>query len=291
MNVLVTGADGQLGSEIQVLSKTSEWNFYFTDVGDLDITGKNAVGRYFDDHSVDICVNCAAYTQVDKAESEPDLARSINAIAVRNLAVACNVHHVTLIHISTDFVFDGKNYLPYKESHPTAPVSVYGKTKLAGEIAAATICENWMIIRTSWLYSVHKKNFVHTMLRVGQEKKEVRVVFDQVGTPTYAEDLAGAIYKIINAIVDKPDRIAEWKGLYHYSNEGVASWYDFAYEIFGIAGLKTDLIPVRSEEYPTPAIRPAYSVLDKEKIKRTFGLTIPHWKFSLENCMKKLGTD
>ncbi len=291
MNILITGADGQLGSEIRILAVNSEWNFLFTDIEELDITNKKSVEVYFKDHSINICVNCAAYTKVDKAESEPCLAKQINEIAVRNLAEVCSSVKAVFIHVSTDFVFDGKNSKPYKEEDIALPVSVYGQTKFAGEIAAANACENTLIIRTSWLYSTYGKNFVHTMLRVGKENKKLNVVSDQIGTPTYAADLAVVIFDILMLLIKSPESINKLKGIYHYSNEGIASWYDFAVEIFNIAGMKVELTPITSAEYPLPAQRPSFSVLDKEKIKQIFGLNIPHWKTSLEICMKKLKID
>ena len=291
MNILVTGANGQLGSEIRLLAVKSKWNFLFTDIEELDITDKRSIKIYFKDHSINICINCAAYTKVDNAESEPGVAKQINVLAVRNLAEVCKSVNAIFLHISTDFVFGGKNSRPYKEEDMTLPVSIYGQTKLAGEIAATNACENTIIIRTSWLYSTYGKNFVHTMLRVGKEKKKLNVVSDQIGTPTYAADLAVVIFEILSQLAKSPESIKELKGIYHYSNEGVASWYDFAVEIFKIAGMKVELTPIPSEEYPLPAQRPSNSVLDKEKIKHTFGLQIPHWKTSLEICMKKLKID
>jgi len=291
MNILVTGANGQLGSEIRLLAVNSEWNFLFTDIEELDIIDKRSIKVYFKDHSINICINCAAYTKVDNAESEQDLAKQINEIATRNLAEVCNSMNAIFLHISTDFVFDGKNSKPYKEEDMTLPVSVYGQTKLAGEIAATNACENTIIIRTSWLYSTYGKNFVHTMLHVGKEKKKLNVVSDQIGTPTYAADLAVVIFEILLLLAKSPESINKLNGIYHYSNEGIASWYDFAVEIFKIAGMKVELTPITSAEYPLPAQRPSYSVIDKEKIKHTFGLKIPHWKTSLEICMKKLKFD
>ncbi len=285
MNILVTGANGQLGSGLRELAPAKKWNFIFTDVDELDITKNEEVAAFFNKFSVDCCINCAAYTQVDKAESEAEQARLINSTAVRNLAAACNQHNAALIHISTDFVFDGKNNLPYRETDTPSPLSVYGRTKLEGEQAAAS-CGRAVIVRTSWLYYERGKNFVDTMLRLGKEREELRVVFDQTGTPTWAGDLAAAILDIVEKFAETPDSVGKLKGTYHYSNEGIASWYDFAFEIFRLSGLDADLLPVRTDEYPTPATRPAYSVLDKAKIKKTFGLKIPHWKSSLEICLK-----
>ncbi len=287
MNILITGAKGQLGSEIRAIAGKTGWNFIFTDIDELDITRKQDIQYFFNEHQIDCCINCAAYTGVDQAESEPEKARLINETSVWHLAAACNSHRARLIHISTDFVFDGKSNLPYRESDPVKPLSVYGKTKLNGEIAAAS-CDQALIIRTSWLYSANGNNFVRTMLRLGEEREEIKVVFDQTGTPTYAADLAEAILRILDESMPESENADKWKGVYHYSNEGVASWYDFAFEIFRMTGMKVKLIPVRSNEYPTPAARPAYSVLDKEKIKQTFSLKIPHWKTSLEKCLKKL---
>lgn len=287
MNILVTGANGQLGSEIRLLAPNINWNILYTDIEELDITNKRSIEVYFKNHSINICINCAAYTRVDDAENELDLAKQINEIAVRNLAEVCDSTKASFIHISTDFVFNGNNSSPYKEEDNTSPVSVYGKTKLAGEIAAVNACENTMIIRTSWLYSANGNNFVNTMLRLGMERDTLNVVSDQIGTPTYAADLAVALFEILPSLEKNPENIKQLKGIYHYSNEGVASWYDFAFEIFKIAGMDIKLNPISTIDYPTPARRPFYSVLDKRKIKNTFGLKIPNWKTSLENCMKK----
>jgi len=287
MNILVTGANGQLGSEIRLLVSNPDWNFLYTDIEELDITDKRSLEGYFQDHSINVCINCAAYTKVDNAESEPDIAKLINDTATRNLAEVCNITNAIFIHISTDFVFDGESYKPYREEDNALPVSVYGKTKYAGEIAALDACKNTLIIRTSWLYSVVGNNFVNTMLRIGKEKKKLNIVCDQIGTPTYAADLAMAISEVLLLLTKNPESINKIRGIYHYSNEGVASWYDFAFEIFRIAGLDVTIRPISGKDYPTPAKRPFYSVLDKDKIKQTFNLKIPHWKTSLEDCLKK----
>ena len=287
MNILITGANGQLGSAIRSLASHTNRDFIFTDIGELDITQKAAVDAFFNKFPVNLCINCAAYTQVDKAESEPERARLINETAVGNLASACNAHNSTLIHLSTDFVFDGRNNRPYVEDDPASPLGVYGRTKLDGERAAAS-CRRHLIIRTSWLYAASGRNFVRTILDLAKKRDALRVVFDQTGTPTYADDLAGAILEITDELAEGRAIDEKINRIYHYSNEGVASWYDFAFEIIHLAGLKTELTPVRSSEYPTPAARPAYSVLDKAKIKKTFGLRIPHWKTSLEKCMEKI---
>ncbi len=284
LNILVTGSNGQLGSEITELSKTLEDNFFFTDYGTLDITDKDAIDSFVDTNKIDIIINCAAYTAVDKAEEDEKKADKINHLAVKHLAQISKEREIKLIHISTDYVFDGKNYKPYKEEDKTNPPSVYGKTKLAGEKAFLDIApKNSLIIRTSWVYSSYGENFVKTMLKYGKEKDELRVIYDQVGTPTYARDLAQLILDIIPKIKNQKSKI------YHYSNEGVLSWYDFAKEIMKMAKIECEVVPIESFEYPSPAPRPHYSLLNKAKIKKEFGITIPYWKDSLSECLIKMG--
>ncbi len=283
MNILVTGSNGQLGSELKKLVTINADNsnhFIFTDIAELNITNEAQVKAFFEQNSIDFCINAAAYTAVDKAENEPAIAHLINVEAVRLLAAQCHLYNAVLIHISTDYVFDGMNYLPYTEENTSNPQSIYGKTKLEGELAAIKSNPKTIVIRTSWLYSTFGNNFVKTMLRLAQSKPALSVVADQVGTPTYAGDLAQAILHIIDFIGENKDKNVV--GTYHYSNEGVATWYDFAHAIFEMNALKVKLRPIRTTEYPTPASRPAYSILDKSKIKNTFGIEIPHWRESLK---------
>ena len=279
MNILITGCKGQLGNEMQLLEPTCpEHKFFNTDVSSLDITDQKAVERFVDDNLIDGIVNCAAYTAVDKAESNRQMCTALNTEAPAYLAAAIEKRGGWLVQISTDYVFNGKNHLPYKESDTPCPDSVYGSTKLAGELAVSKFCKQTMIIRTAWLYSSFGNNFVKTMMRLGNERPELGVVFDQIGTPTYARDLARAIFAAIGNGI-KP-------GVFHFSNEGVCSWYDFAKAIHRLSGIKTCKVrPLHTEEYHTPAKRPAYSVLDKTKIKKTFGIEIPYWEDSLKECI------
>ena len=270
--LLVTGSNGQLGSELKLLINE---NAIFTDVDTLDITDSNAVQNFIREHRIDTIINCAAYTNVDKAEDEPDLAEKINVKGVENLVkTGCKI-----IHISTDYVFDGMNFKPYKETGEPNPISVYGKTKLAGEKVLMENADTCLILRTSWMYSHFAENFVKTIARLSSEKSELRVVVDQVGTPTYAKDLAAAIIDIIPRI-----KIGS-KEIYHYSNEGVCSWYDFACEIVDFIDSDCKIVPVTSAEYKTNAKRPHYSVLDKSKIKNDFNLNIRYWKEGLRECI------
>ncbi len=285
--ILVTGANGQLGSELRLLAPSSDMEFIFTDIGELDLTDTGAVHDFFNSHKIDFCINCAAYTAVDKAEDDKEMAEAINVGTVRNLARACSLHGSTLVHISTDFVFDGKAWVPYTEEDLPNPVSVYGQTKLYGEQAALGENPQTIIIRTSWLYSTFGNNFVKTMLRLGKERNKLSVISDQIGTPTYAADLALAIMHIINELPEKENH--EKRGIFHYSDEGVASWYDFAKAIFDIESIEIDLKPIDTADYPTPAKRPHYSVMNKSKIKNTFGLAIPYWRDSLKKCLKLMG--
>jgi len=283
-NILVTGAKGQLGSEIKELSSYSDATFFFTDADALDITDKKAIESFIEINQIDVIINCAAYTAVDKAEENEDLADKVNQQAVKYLAEVSKERDIKFIHVSTDYVFDGKNYKPYIEDDVTNPPSVYGKTKLDGEKALFKVAaKNSIIIRTSWVYSSFGANFVKTMLKYGKERDELRVIYDQVGTPTYARDLAKAILDIIPQLDnEKPE-------VYHYSNEGVLSWYDFAKEIMKMAKIKCNIVPIETYEYPLPAPRPHYSLLNKSKIKKTFNITIPFWKDSLSECLIKMG--
>ena len=282
MRILITGCNGQLGNEMQLLEKENLQHTYFnTDVAELDITSQEAVETFGRENDIDGIVNCAAYTAVDKAEDNQELCHLLNAVAPGYLAEAVGKRGGWMIQISTDYVFDGTNHTPYVETDPVCPNSVYGTTKLEGEKAVMAACERTMIIRTAWLYSTFGNNFVKTMIRLGKEKPELGVIFDQIGTPTYARDLAVAIFAAINQGV-KP-------GLYHFSNEGVISWYDFTKAIHRIAGITTCHVrPLHTEEYPTPAARPHYSVLDKTKIKQTYGIEVPYWEESLKECIEKL---
>lgn len=282
MNILITGCNGQLGNEMQLLEKENPQHKYFnTDVAQLDITNPEAIEEFVNNNAIDIIVNCAAFTAVDKAESSQELCHLLNAKAPEYLAAAVAKRGGYLVQVSTDYVFDGTNHTPYTEDEATCPNSVYGSTKLEGEKLAMAACANTMIIRTAWLYSTFGNNFVKTMIRLGQEKPELGVIFDQIGTPTYAGDLAAAIMAAINhGIVP---------GIYHFSNEGVISWYDFTKAIHRIAGITSCHVkPLHTAEYPTPAARPHYSVLDKTKIKQTYGIEIPYWEESLEKCVAKL---
>lgn len=287
MKILVTGAYGQLGNELKILSaEYSQWQFLFTDSDTLDITDAFSVQSFFDRNKPGFVINCAAYTAVDKAESDIETAEKVNALAPEILAKASALTGAKLIHVSTDYVFDGLGHLPYTETDPVGPASVYGKTKLEGENRALAANQQTIIIRTSWLYSSFGNNFVKTMLRLGHERGLLNVVFDQVGTPTYAADLASVILFIIAAAEANPGDFVP--GVYHYSNEGVASWYDFAKTIFELSQMNIKVNPVRSDQFPTAARRPAFSVLDKAKIKTTFCAEIPYWKDSLGVCLQKL---
>lgn len=282
MNILVTGANGQLGTEMRNVSSESSDRYIFTDIAELDITDSKAVDKLVTSENIDIIVNCAAYTNVDKAEEDEQAADIINHKAVAILASAAADKGATLIHISTDYVFDGNRCVPYREEDMTFPTGAYGRTKLAGEQVVIESGCRYIILRTSWLYSPYGKNFVKTMMRLTAEKENINVVFDQVGTPTYAGDMAALIHKIITG------RHLDRLGIYHYSNEGVCSWYDFAVEICRQCGNTCDIRPCHSEEFPSKVKRPNYSVLDKTKIKETFGLTVPYWSESLEKCIKIL---
>ncbi len=295
-NILVTGANGQLGSELRGLAHTlPKFNFVFTDVAELDLTNQTAVQQAFADQPFAFCLHAAAYTAVDKAESDAATAHLVNVAAVEYLAKACQASQTVLILISTDFVFDGQKNTPYVESDEARPLGVYGQTKLAGENVALSLHPATVVVRTAWLYSHYGNNFVKTMLRLGRERGHLRVIADQTGTPTYAKDLATAILAIVQQLHQKYcqnwQKINEVGGIYHYSNEGLASWYDFAHSIFELAQLPVVVEPIPTSAYPTAARRPAYSVMDKQKIKAAFGLHIPHWRDSLRECMAELAKD
>ena len=282
MNILITGCNGQLGNEMQLLEGSHPQHTYFnTDVAELDITNQSAIESFVEDNAIDGIVNCAAYTAVDKAEDNEELCTKLNAEAPAYLAAAIGKRGGWMIQISTDYVFDGTQHVPYTEDADTCPNSVYGKTKLVGELNVQKFCERSMIIRTAWLYSTFGNNFVKTMIRLGKEKPELGVIFDQIGTPTYARDLAVAIFAAIEQGIVP--------GIYHFSNEGVISWYDFTKAIHRLAGITTCHVrPLHTSEYPTPANRPHYSVLDKTKIKNIYGMGIPYWEDSLAECIAKL---
>ncbi len=280
--ILITGSNGQLGNEMQEASKRyNSFNYLFTDVAELDICNMSALEAYVVENNVNIIVNCAAYTAVDKAEDDQELCYKINCDAVRNIGEVAAKNKLKVIHVSTDYVFDGTNYIPYTEDMPVCPISVYGKSKLDGEKALMDVCNQTVIIRTSWLYSSFGGNFVKTMIKLGTERNTLNVIFDQIGTPTYAADLANSILQII---------IAEKfiTGIYHYSNEGVCSWYDFTKTIHRIAGIDCIVLPIETKDYPTRTPRPHYSVLNKSKIKSTYGISIPYWEESLEKCIEIL---
>ena len=283
MNILITGCNGQLGNEMQLLEKEHpEHTYYNTDVAELDITNQQAVERFVNEYQIDGIVNCAAYTAVDKAEDNESLCQLLNAEAPAYLAHAVGKRDGWMIQISTDYVFDGTKHTPYVEDDDTCPNSVYGRTKLVGELNVQKLCGRSMIIRTAWLYSTFGNNFVKTMIRLGNEKPELGVIFDQIGTPTYARDLARATMTAITKGIQP--------GIYHFSNEGVISWYDFTKAIHRIAGITSCHVrPLHTAEYPTPAARPHYSVLDKTKIKQTYGIEVPYWEESLRDCIERLG--
>ncbi len=286
--ILVTGGNGQLGQELKRLSDNHAASFIFTDTAELDITDRAAVTAFFDAHQIDVCINCAAYTAVDRAEEEQAAAHRVNVAGPENLALACQHYGAMLLHISTDFVFDGKACRPYPVTATAAPLGVYGETKRQGEVKVLEAHpEGTAIVRTSWLYSAYGGNFVKTMLRLGKERESLQVIADQVGTPTWARDLAVALLAMADRYFadDSPRQL---RGIYHFSNEGVASWYDFAKAVFDLAGLPVTVRPIPTEAYPTPATRPAYSVLDKSHFKQTFNVAIPYWRDSLAACLKEI---
>jgi dTDP-4-dehydrorhamnose reductase len=284
MKILITGSNGQLGSEIRELASAyTLYEFLYTDVAELDITDAEEVNYFFEFHSPDVVINCAAYTAVDKAETDEETAFRVNASAAGNLARAASDSGAFMVHISTDYVYNGENFSPYIETDLINPVSVYAKSKANGEEAVQLAGGKAIIIRTSWLYSAFGNNFIKTMIKYGKERDALNVVFDQVGTPTYAHDLAKTILDILPmAMID--ERIE----VYHYSNEGVASWYDFAKAIHQIANITCLVNPIPTKDYPLPAKRPFYSVLDKSKIKKRFAVEIPYWRDSVKNCIDRL---
>ena len=284
--ILITGANGQLGNELKIVSKNFYgYDFIFTDIDTLDITNPEQMSGYIRKARPDWIINCAAYNLVDKAESEPDIAMLLNGLAVNNITETIRGSECRFIHISSDYVYDGKSNVPYGESAPVNPISVYGRSKLAGEKYALNH-HGSMVIRTSWLYSSFGNNFVKTILRHAREKESLQVVFDQAGSPTYAADLAGAIMHIISGVIR--NQFALNAGIYNYSNEGICSWYDFATEIINEANLKCKVNPVLTKDYKQAAERPAYSVMNKNKIKENYDLSIPYWRTSLKQCMKLL---
>lgn len=287
MKILVTGSNGQLGSEIKQLSESyKSFEFVFMDLPELDICRRLQLDDVFKDREIKAVINCAAYTGVDQAEHDSEIAEKVNSEGVFNLVNVLEEVEGRIIHISTDYVFDGNNSSPYKESDPVSPVGVYGKTKRAGELAVLNSKIDGLVIRTSWLYSAYGNNFVKTMLRLGSEKKSLNVIFDQIGTPTYARDLAKSCLDIL---CERGSENISRKGkLYHYSNEGVTSWYDFAAAIMEFGEIDCKVIPIQTKDYPTEAKRPKYSVLDKRRIKDDFGIEIPNWRGSLNDCIDRL---
>lgn len=286
MRILVTGAAGQLGNELHnVLEQNKPGITLYTDIHDLDLTDAAAMRKYIVDNEISHIVNCAAFTAVDKAEQEQAICAKVNTDAVKNIAEVAADYGVKVIQISTDYVFDGTAHLPYRESDKVNPISTYGTTKRKGEMVLLSMSPDAVIIRTAWLYSPYGNNFVKTMLQLGAERSELGVVCDQIGTPTYARDLAEAIYAILTA--------RQWvPGIYHFSDEGACSWYDFTKAIHRIAGITgCNVKPIMTDDYPTAAARPPYSVLDKTRIKKTYGITIPHWEESLQNCIKQIQND
>lgn len=284
MKILITGSNGQLGSEIKELeSAYLHYEFLFTDIAELDITDAEKVNHFFELQNPDVVINCAAYTAVDKAESDEETAFLVNAEATSNLACAAAESGAFMVHISTDYVYDGRNFSPYTETDKINPISVYGKSKAAGEAAVHKANGKAVIIRTSWLYSAFGNNFIKTMMKYGKERDSLNVVFDQVGTPTYARDLAKAILDTLPLAMT-----AEEIEVYHYSNEGVASWYDFAIAIHHFANISCKVIPIPTKDYPLPAERPFYSVLDKSKIKKKLAIGIPYWRNSVKDCIDRL---
>ena len=286
--LLVTGASGQLGQELKQLSKRFiQYQFLFTDVDTLDITQAEAVNQYFTDHAIDVCINCAAYTAVDKAEENEALANAVNIDGARNLAQACASHGALMVHFSTDYICSPEQPLPIKETDTPKPTNKYSMSKWLGEEAIRNAHSRHVVLRTSWLYSTYGQNFVKTMLRLAKERDQLGVVYDQVGTPTYARDVAICLFIMIERIGDEPEN-TELLGTFNLSNEGVCSWYDLAAALFTLTKTTIELKPIRTEQYPLPAKRPAYSVLDKTKIGATYGIVMPHWLKSLKDCLKRM---
>jgi len=287
MRVLITGSNGQLGSEIKELATNyKKLDFIFKDLPELDICNFKVLQAFIIDHNINAVINCAAYTAVDKAEEESIIATKVNYEGVLNIVNALAKVNGKLIHISTDYVFDGDHFLPYKETDPVSPIGVYGETKRAGELAVINSDIDSIVIRTSWLYSSYRNNFVKTMLRLGSERENLGVIFDQIGTPTYARDLAKTCLEILTGV--HALKISKNENLYHYSNEGVASWYDFAISIMELGGVNCKVKPIQTKDYPTLAKRPQYSVLNKSKIKTDFKIEIPYWRDSLKDCIEKI---
>lgn len=282
MKILVTGANGQLGNELQnLLEKDFPGQALYSDISDLDLTDEKAVQAYVTKNEITHIINCAAYTAVDKAEEDKLQCAAVNVDAVKNIAKAADANGIKVVHISTDYVFDGTAHRPYRESDKVNPISQYGTTKRKGETALLALAPESIIIRTAWLYSPYGHNFVKKILSLADEGKILKIVSDQIGTPTYAADLAKAIVKILQS--------HQWvEGIYHFSNEGACSWYDFAKAIIRLSGKNATVIPIPTEDYPTPATRPYYSILDKSRIKATYGVSIPHWEESLADCIKRI---
>ena len=287
MRVLITGSNGQLGSEIkEIATKYSKLDFIFKDLPELDICNFEALQAFIMDNNINAIINCVAYTAVDKAEEDAEIVEKVNSKGVINIVNALQTVNGKLIHISTDYVFDGDHFLPYKETDPVSPIGVYGETKRAGELAVINSDIDSIVIRTSWLYSSYGNNFVKTMLRLGSEKENLGVIFDQIGTPTYATDLAKTCLDILTGV--NSVKISKNGKLYHYSNEGVTSWYDFAISIMELGGENCKVKPIQTKDYPTLAKRPHYSVLNKSKIKTDFKIEIPYWRDSLKDCIEKI---
>lgn len=284
MRILVTGSNGQLGRSLQQIAKTDrKHDWHFTDVAELDITKATQVKHYLNSQNIEVCINCAAYTAVDKAEDDQQMAHLLNATAPQILAAACRETNALLIHVSTDYVFDGLNYKPYQEDDAISPASAYAKSKADGEQAVIQSGAKYAIVRTSWLYSSFGGNFVKTMLRLGKEKDSLNVVADQVGTPTYAFDLAAAIL-----LIAESEKAKDHNQIYHFSNEGAISWYDFAQAIMELENLDCKVFPIESKDYPVKTKRPFYSVLNKAKIKNHFEIQIPYWRNSLIKCLEEI---
>lgn len=283
-NILVTGSNGQLGNEIRMLAPAyPDWHFFFTDVEELDITNRSAIDKFLSENDIDIIINCASYTAVDKAEEDGKIAEQVNAEAVKYLAASSSAANAFMIHISTDYVFDGEKSTPYQEEDIPNPLSVYAETKYIGENLFLENIKRGVLIRTSWLYSEFGHNFVKTMIRLGRERDELGIVFDQVGTPTYAGDLAKALMQIVT----DQERF-QHPEIYHFSNEGVASWFDFAHAVIRLKNIDCIVNPIETKDYPLPAKRPFYSLMSKSKFKKDFSYRIPHWRESLKHCISKL---
>lgn len=290
--VLITGAGGQMGQELLAWHKSfPSLTLLPADHATIDITHPRSIRHFLDNHPVDYWINCAAYTNVDQAEKEPEAAHQVNVQGAINVARACQDRHIPLIHLSTDYVYHNSINRPLRETDITRPQGVYAHTKYEGEQRSKAVHPDTLILRTSWLYSIYGHNFVKSMLRLGKEREELAVVFDQVGAPTYARDLARALLDIIHQRAEGKVDSQSWSNIYHYANEGVASWYDFALAVFERCGIHCTVHPILSKDFPTPARRPTYSLLDKSKIKETFNLSIPHWRDSLQDCLERMATE